>query len=386
MRRARGFTLIEVMVAVALGLMATLVISQVFLQSEGNKRATTGGADAQVAGSLALFTIQRDIEMAGYGMADIPDALGCPVTGRYNSTAVSGFQGGTTDLLVPVQINVGTGNASDTVSIWSSGKQNFSLPMKLTENHDNGGTTFVVGATMGVASGDLLVAIPSGWAAAGLGCTVMAATSSSLDSNTNITHATSNLWNVGTAAISPASGFPAGSTLLNLGATPLRRTYSINTTTWSLQVADFKASPTDGARTTNNQFPQIVLLKAMYGMAPTTDGVLTTYQTASPTDTDGWKKVRAVRLVIVARSGQFEKEAVTTASPQWEVGPQVSTASACTANASAKCLTLDVSASATGNYTDAAGAVTPNWQHYRYKVFDTVVPLRNMMWLAGPPS
>lgn len=381
MRRQQGFTLIELMVAVALGLMATVVIAQVFLQSEGNKRTTTGGADAQVAGALALFTIQRDIEMAGYGMADMPSALGCPVTAQYNSTTASGF-GGSTDPLVPVLITTGGGSASDSVSIWSSGKQNFSLPMRVTETHDNGGTSFVVASTMGVASGDLLLAVPLNWEATGAGCAVVAATSSSLDSATNITHATSNLWNMSTAAISPAVGFLADSTLFNLGPNPVRRTYSVNTTTWSLQAADFQAG--SASRASSSQFPQIVLLKAMYGKATAVNGVVTKYEASSPTTNADWQLVRAVRLVIVARSEQYEKEAVTTASPEWEVGPQVTGAANCTANASAKCLTLDVSASGPGTVADASGVTTPVWQHYRYKVFDTVVPLRNMLWMAGP--
>jgi len=58
MKHARGFTLIELMVAVALGLLTTLVIAQVFLQSEGNKRTTTSGSDAQVTGALALYALQ----------------------------------------------------------------------------------------------------------------------------------------------------------------------------------------------------------------------------------------------------------------------------------------------------------------------------------------
>lgn len=381
MKRARGFTLIELLIAVALGLLATVVIAQVFLQSEGNKRSTTDGADAQVSGALALFTIQRDIEMSGYGMADMPDALGCPVLGRYDSNAVAGFQGAA-DPLVPVLITPGADNASDSISIWSSGKQNFSLPMKLTETHDNGGATFVVASTMGVVSGDLLVAVPSTWAASGQSCAVMAATSGSLDSNTNISHGVANKWNVNASAIIPATGFASGSTLLNLGATPLRRTYSINTTNWSLQVADFL--PNSTARSLRNQFPQIVMLKALYGMAATQEGVVATYQSASPTDNNGWKLVRAVRLVIVARSAQFEKDVVTSAHPEWEVGPQVPSASACTDNPGAKCLTLNVSASGPGNFTSDTGVSTPNWQHYRYKVFDTVVPVRNMLWLAGP--
>lgn len=382
MRQLRGFTLIELMVAVALGLVTTVIIAQVLLQSEGSKRSTTGGADAQVAGSLALFALQRDLEMAGYGMAGMPDALGCPVVGQYNGTSVSGFQG-SSDPLVPVLIGAGaSASASDTVSIWSSGKANFSVPIKLTETHDQNGTSFVVASTMGVASGDLLLAVPSPWT--GGNCVVMAATSGSVDSDTVITHGNTSPWNSNTSANLPAAGIPAGSALFNLGATPLRRTYSIDTSTWSLQVADFQAS--SSSRTTRSQFPQIVLLKALYGKATTANGVVTKYESATPTSNDQWQLVRSVRLVIVARSGQYEKEAVTTSSPQWEVGPQVAgmTTTTCRGQASATCVDLDVSASGSTNVLDPKGVSAPAWQHYRYKVFDTVVPLRNMVWMAGP--
>src|SRR5258706_14163460 len=66
--QAQGFSLIEILVAVAIGLIGCVIIFQVFAVSENNKRATTGGADAQVAGALALFTLERDIKMAGFGV------------------------------------------------------------------------------------------------------------------------------------------------------------------------------------------------------------------------------------------------------------------------------------------------------------------------------
>lgn len=375
MRSHRGFTLIELMVAVALGLMATVVIAQVFLQSEGNKRSTTEGADAQVAGALALFTMQRDIEMAGYGMADLAQGLGCPVVGTYDGTSVPGFQGAA-DPLVPVRITAGASDsASDTISIWSSSKQNFSIPMKLSEAHDSTSPDFVVSSTMGVAVGDLLVAIPTDWTAAN--CVVMAATTSSLSSSTNITHGASSLWNSGVTTT-----LPAGSTLLNLGPMPLRRTYSVNATNWSLQVADFQAN--SPSRSANNLFPQIVLLKALYGKATTAGGVVARYEAASPVSDEEWKTVGSVRLVVVARSGQYEKEAVTDAFPEWEVGPLVSGAVACSGEAGRLCLKLDVSASGSANVLDPKGVSAPAWKHYRYKVFDTVVPVRNMLWMSGP--
>ena len=49
----RGVTLIELMVGLLLGLVVVLVTAQVLSFAEGQKRLTTGGADAQVNGALA---------------------------------------------------------------------------------------------------------------------------------------------------------------------------------------------------------------------------------------------------------------------------------------------------------------------------------------------
>jgi prepilin-type N-terminal cleavage/methylation domain-containing protein len=74
----RGFSLVELMVAVAIGLIATVVIFQVFAVSEGVKRTSTSGGDAQQNGSLALFSIGRDVRMAGYGINNVA-LLGCTI-------------------------------------------------------------------------------------------------------------------------------------------------------------------------------------------------------------------------------------------------------------------------------------------------------------------
>jgi type IV pilus assembly protein PilW len=63
-----GFSLIELMVGLVIGLIATVVIMQTFASFEGTKRSTTGVADAQTNGSIALYSIQRELQSAGYGM------------------------------------------------------------------------------------------------------------------------------------------------------------------------------------------------------------------------------------------------------------------------------------------------------------------------------
>ena len=71
LRRHAGFTLIELMVGVVLGMLTVVIIANVFATAEGQKRTTTSGSDAQVAGSLALHALQRDVRMAGYGLAGL---------------------------------------------------------------------------------------------------------------------------------------------------------------------------------------------------------------------------------------------------------------------------------------------------------------------------
>lgn len=45
--RHAGFSLVELMVAVVIGLIGTLVMFQVFAVSEGQKRTTASGGDGQ---------------------------------------------------------------------------------------------------------------------------------------------------------------------------------------------------------------------------------------------------------------------------------------------------------------------------------------------------
>jgi type IV pilus assembly protein PilW len=136
----------------------------------------------------------------------------------------------------------------------------------------------------------------------------------------------------------------------------------------NLQSLDLLAS--DDTISTNTIGNNIVLLKAFYGKDTSGDGTVDSYDTTTPTTTAGWQQVRTIRLAVVARSAQREKLAVTTANPTLNMGSTVGVAGTADCGTS-KCFTLQISP-LTGGDTE--------WQHYRYKVFDTVVPLRNILW------
>ena len=60
--RQAGFTLVEIMVGMVIGMLATIVILQVLSVFETQKRTTTGTADAQTNGSIALYNISREMQ------------------------------------------------------------------------------------------------------------------------------------------------------------------------------------------------------------------------------------------------------------------------------------------------------------------------------------
>jgi type IV pilus assembly protein PilW len=161
-------------------------------------------------------------------------------------------------------------------------------------------------------------------------------------------------------------GYPAGSFLLNLGTGVVERTYSVSAG-GDLQVVEFDTASAANLAA-RPLFPQIVNLQALYGKDTSGDGVIDVYDNASPTTPAGWRQVIAVRVAIVARSGQYEKEDVTPSAPEWDLGatPTVTGATAC---GSSQCMTLNVN-----------GDMAANWRRYRYKVYDTVIPLRNVVW------
>ena len=73
-RRARGLSLVEILVGVAIGLIGIVAIFQAVAVWSKHTATTTSGGDAQVAGTLALFNIERDLKQAGHGFRRPPDS------------------------------------------------------------------------------------------------------------------------------------------------------------------------------------------------------------------------------------------------------------------------------------------------------------------------
>lgn len=369
--RSAGFTLIELMVAMVLGMLTTVIIAQALLNSEGNKRSTTSGSDAQVNGALSLLTLQRDIQMAGYGVAAKSTALGCTITAQKGTAPAS------TAILAPVVISTtggGGADKSDTITILSSAKTNFAVPMDLSTLHNSSSTTFTVKSALGVDVGDFMLAIP-GTPSSTKGCTMFQVTAVNALTGV-ITHSTSSTWNASLSTIMPTYVSDDDS-LVNLGAVRYR-TYSIDTTKNVLQVQDLDMS-TGAMSTAQTVNPNIVLMKAMYGRDTNGDGVVDRYDDTLSTAAD-WASVRVIRIAIVARSGQREKTPVTNSSPTWDVGTSATIAATNNASHCGTVAPIHCYLDLTIPPASASATDVNEWKNYRYKVYDTVIPVRNMLW------
>lgn len=381
----RGLTLIELMVGVALGLLTTVVIAQVLMVSEERRRTTSAGSDAQTKGALALYALQREVVSAGYGINAQIGALGCEIRAKIGNTT-------STYTLAPIVITDGASGASDQIRILRSAKTTFSLPTRVVEDHPRTAANFFVNTTMGIEDGDIMIAVPpasdsSNWCSLfnvthentsggnGGGNGNGNSTASNGGGNSHINHSpgANGPWNqAGGQTIFPTAGYPAGSFLVNLGQLVLKD-FRIDASS-NLELESYNSAA--NASTTDDLYPDIVNLQAYYGRDTDGDKVVDTYDNTTPTTAADWAKVKAVRVAIVVRSTERSRDPVTQAEPVWDVGTVAVPSGAVDCNNdTSKCITLKVHGP-NPSYPTSQTA----WKYYRYKVYDTVMPMRNLLW------
>ena len=391
-----GFSLIEIMVGMVMGLISMVVVMQVFSSFEGQKRTTTGGSDAQTNGGVSLYTIERDVRMAGYGFAD---ALGCTVK-TAQATQINQTAASTSFVLAPVTITQGTGGLPDGISVMGSNAQNWSVPVRNVLQHAPAATSFDLSSTIGININDLLIAYETNPTDAvinpgALNKTCALVQVSHIDPPTQMVDYIGGNWN-GNAAIFPAADYTDQAMLINVGSLMVRN-YSIDANS-NLITTEYD-SATNAYDPAEVLSPDVVNLQAQYGFdtrgaaaitaacpASTASGLcsivdtwsdtmITADQTgAALTQAQAIGRMYAVRFAVVARSGLKEKPDLTTGvcSTTTSAGPDNRPRWAFDAT-NPSGIVIDVS-------KNPDGTANADWRCYRYKTFETVVPLRNAIW------
>ena len=329
-KQASGFSLVELMVGMVIGMFGIIVMLQVFALAEERKRTTTGGSDAMTEGVMALYALQRDIRQAGYGVSAL-DILGCPVT-------VSGV----TIALAPVTIN-------PAAAIIPAGDANTDTLLVIYGNSEGQpqGTAYAAN-TVNPTPANRYVVIDSPCTAAPIS--------------------------------SGATSRAVSGVFYDLGPSPRVLAYAVRS--GNLTMCDYLAQNCSVAANYAPVANNIVSLRAQYGHdnvttpnplpAGSTPGVpdavtgnIPAYRVDTYDQTQDlpagasvackWARTGAIRLGLAARSALFEKDAVTTKNLVWDGGTLIDVESV---------------------GSDEA------LKNYRYKLFQTVVPLRNVTWMG----
>lgn len=351
--KERGFSLVELMVGVAIALVALLVLTGVLMGFNMQKRTTVSSSDAQVAGGVAAFMIERDLRRGGYGFNGAP-LLGC-------SLHLLDTGGGPSPLpLQPVLITPGaTDQIAVTYSVARHGWHYATLSPPTGTSFPGDDSALTVDNIYGFSVGDLIAIGQSG-----VDPDLDGINDCSLREVTGIDTANFQLAHSGGTYNKPGGeGIPytKGARVYNIGLAsaaelPEVVTYAVN--------ANNELTMT--SRQTGFQpvaiGEHIVMLRAWYckdTTVPVADGSIDICDQTVPVNAAAWQQVTAIRFAVVARSPSREAEPVSNASLQ--LWPD---------------MTLP-------NGTLVAGptmALSDEQRHYRYRVYGTLVPIRNMIW------
>jgi type IV pilus assembly protein PilW len=346
LHRESGFSLIELMIGMTIGLIAAAVIIQVMSFFEAQRRSTTGTADAQTNGGIAMYSISREAQMAGFSLLPSTDSpLECVTLTDPGATGMA---------ISPVSITDGVAasgvSASDSITIRYGLSDTGGAGTQIDSLAVGPPAVATVKSSLGCVSGDAVLV------SNGPSCMITTATGVSA---TPITVTLAN-----------AAGVSAGSNLACLGKWR-EVTYAVNPATGNLD----RTERVNGAlvATPVTSVVGVVNLQAQYGISAAANS----NQVVQWVDASGgtWaaptlanrNRIKAIRIAVVARNPKIELETVTAACSALD-----------SANPTGLCAWGGTSTSPAPAIDLSPG--DPNWARYRYRVFETIIPLRNMIW------
>lgn len=379
----KGFSIVELLIAVLIGLISIAATTTAMQRFENHHRSAVGTSESMQNGFLALFAIESDAAKAGWGLND-PWLLGCPtiMLDSFLPGGSTGYplgSGGQPQPLVPATILTTGSSTPDTISFYSGASNTGTGVISISGASYLGdaGPISVSMPTPTFLPGDLYVVAPPA-TQVGRTCLIGQVSSMIIGNPNQILHAAGAIadtaattrYNVATVGATYAQdakvfNLGPGDSMLNRGPTPTFRMWFVQNGNLMIRASDV---------VTGNQVADtlvvdnIVSLKAQYGIP--IGGVMTWSSTIIDADGDGtigspgdWQSVTAVRIAVVARSRQVDKPGANGTCTTTTAAPRVF-------NQGGSGFSVDV----------VIPGDTMDWTCYRYRVFETVVPMRNTIW------
>lgn len=391
--RMRGFTLVEMMVAMAIGLVLALAGSLSMLSMGRQFRIVGAVSAAQVNAQLALSLIDGAGRAAGAGLYSNGQMV-CQGFNAYRNGAV--VSDGAP--LMPARIaDSGSATASDRLVFTSSSATGALSGMPVLDAMATADADIVVSSAGLVAQNELAVVGVPGSAA--VPCTLFqvsapptigAVCGGNASSCKTLAHASGagNVYNAppGSYASEPRYGFATvgavtgPAVVMRMGSSFVQEAFTVLCDTL-VQYNAFSdapactASPLSYSGGANALVSDVVLMQAQYGIsASAASDIVTNWVEPSggtwgaPTGADV-SRIKAVRVVLVSRAKEIDGTLVTAASCT-NGGGVVNTGPCSFDDAEAPVIDLSATSVPAGR----------SWRNYRYRVHQAVIPLRNVIW------
>jgi type IV pilus assembly protein PilW len=382
----RGFSLVELMVSIVIGLLALMFATRLVISSEQSKQTSLGGSDAMQNGMLALFSISNDAAQAGWGLND-PLVTGCN-TVFFDSAGFAlapALRAGVAITPLAAAVIESNGADPDRLTLYSGSSISGAGTLRLIHNYDGGAALQVDRVPYGFALGDVILVAPEMAGAANCALAQIAIDPRLLPEppNTqelNIGAGASARYNAGALGATYVNGLAR---LFNLGPVATLSFHSWSSAGGFLQL---RATDLAGASAAAEVvLDNVVSLKAQYGFdtrssaafAPAS-GVQLAVWSGAMIDADGdgiiggagdYQRVVALRIAVVARSKHPERADAGGACRATLSAPVVFAREEPFGVAA---LPVPVNVAIAGDSID--------WKCYRYRVFETIVALRNAGW------
>lgn len=387
-----GFSLIELMVASAVGLILTLAVTGSVLTVGRQFSVLSANVGAQGSAQIALSLMDAAGRSAGAGFFN-NGRLICANWNAYNGTAVVSDGAA----FMPARIVGGaSATASDSVIFTAATGAGALSAVPLVDTE--AGATYRVSSGGTLATNDLaLVGVPGSTQPCLLiqvgNVSTTAGCGGNATSCTNLVRPPNTGLNApnGSFSTNPTFGFAAGggvtgpAVVARVGSAAggfrqdgftvqcnsLVRFNSFTTPT----APACTASPLGFGTGVDAIATEIVLMQAQYGISSSgASDIVTSWVEptgvvwgGSPTP-DNVARIKAIRIVLVARSRDADAEMVS--APCTNVGGVANTGPCSFQDAAAPVVDLSATSVAAGR----------TWRNYRYRVHKAVIPLRNVIW------
>jgi len=384
---ARGMTLIELMVALLIGMILTLAVFGVMATFEGKRRTLNSNADLDQAGTLAMFQLDRWVRSAGTGFAQANAyAYGCvlyaaksnsrilPVSGTLAAPFASVNPGSAGVfrlaplLILPDQTTPGvSGKTSDALVLMSAGAGNGNAPTAFSAAAAS--TLLTLINTVPFSASDLVLLADKQPTSAGVvSPCLLTQAGSGVSGGATTTMALGGNWYQSTIDTRSVTDYkdPTSAVAIDLGnpSTGLEPSFQLvgvgdHNTLYSYDLLKVADTPLQA------RAQGVFEMHALYGVDTNSDGLVdlwvspstspyTVAELSAGTSTAATllKNIRAVRVGLILRTSQPEKDVVNTGTS----------------------LTLFSDLGGTLTYTRA---LSSDEQHYRYRTIEATIPLRN---------